>query len=57
MATRGEGTKGGKTLFITNLPYTVNNKQLEDVFTHYGTLRKCFVVKNKGNYRIIIIRL
>ena len=38
-----------KTLFVRNLPYTATDKELEDVFSEYGPIKRSFVVKDKGN--------
>jgi len=37
-----------KTLFVRNLPYSATNKQLEDLFSDIGPIKRCFVVKDKG---------
>ena len=37
-----------KTLFVRNLPYSTTDEVLESVFSPYGELRRCFVVKEKG---------
>lgn len=39
-----------KTLFIRNLPYnTTTNEELQEIFSHYGPLKACFVVTEKGS--------
>ena len=37
-----------KTLFVRNLPYSTTDEVLESVFSPYGELKRCFVVKEKG---------
>ena len=38
-----------KTLFVRNLPFSTSDKELEDVFSEYGPIKRSFVVKDKGN--------
>ena len=35
------------TLFVRNLPYSTTDEELATVFGHYGTLKRCFTVKEK----------
>ncbi len=35
-------------LFVRNIPYSTTDADLHEVFQHYGTLRACFTVKDKG---------
>lgn len=36
------------TLFVRNLPFAFDNKQLENVFNEVGPVKRCFVVKDNG---------
>ena len=45
-----------KTLFIRNLPYnTTTNEELQEIFSHYGPLKACFVVTEKGKVSFLVI--
>ncbi len=37
-----------RTLFVRNLPFSTTNDKLEELFGEVGPLKKCFVVKDKG---------
>lgn len=39
----------GLTLFIRNLPSSASSEQLEEIFSEVGPVKRCFVVKDKGN--------
>ncbi len=54
--TESQQENGRKTVFVRNLPYTTNDKKLEDTFSEYGPLKRCFVVKDRGKRRIKKIR-
>ncbi|XP_028391945.1 RNA-binding protein 28-like [Dendronephthya gigantea] len=42
-------TLSSTTLFVRNLPFSFDNKELENVFSEVGPVKRCFVVKDKAN--------
>ena len=43
------------TLFVRNLPFVFDNKELEKVFSEVGPIKRCFVVKDTGKVLEYII--
>lgn len=37
------------TLFVSNLPQEITTSEIEDVFSHNGPIKRCFIVKQKGS--------
>lgn len=37
-----------QTLFIRNLPFSVTEQRLEEVFSEIGPVKRCILVKDKG---------
>ena len=48
MASENHAALSSTTLFARNLPFTLDDKTLEKVFSEVGPVKRCFVVKDKG---------
>ena len=38
----------GQTLFVRNLPFSVTDEKLGEIFSETGPVKRAFVVKEKG---------
>ena len=43
-----ENVTNKKTLFVRNIPYSTTNDKLQEIFSEFGPIKSCFVVKDKG---------
>ena len=41
------------TLFVRNIPYSSTDNDLEELFSDYGPIKHCFVVRNRGIFGIL----
>jgi RNA recognition motif-containing protein len=46
------GDDEGVTLFVRKLPQDVEKKEVENIFSNYGPMTKCFVVPVKGELQV-----
>ena len=37
-----------KVLFVRNLPFSTTDQDLENIFSEVGPIKRCFVIRDKG---------
>jgi len=42
-----------KVLFVRNLPFSTTDKDLENIFSEIGPIKRCFVIRDKGEKPVL----